>query len=497
MSYPEATLPLMLHIVADDNVGMLFAAGSMNALFELGALTSLEVWSCAGMGCIVMSMLLTVCEGLFDHTEVKYQLDPKDPIHRMAMQHFVLLTQQMIQELPEIHNGPESFWPTMVLPGLGGSIKVGKRSIELLLLFICTCCVCAVGQTHEPWRDTLRCVILGILLLLTTAQWYRARWPSGRMARVLATYICDSAMKHSGAGVLLLPTTPDPTAAYAADDPVVCAAHQSGVAQEPLLVLTNTHVMPTMDRRTTKYETFSSLRVAVQAATDKDTTSAMYLDQMLLGPLNAYYTLNRMPLRCHNGQTLMVVDAWSLGPDYCSTRTSALSHKQMEDDMATVTGAPDRNSETVRLYTTRPISLIDTAYTVDDVRGYNLKDFYAKIHKHDTAGPVQDVAIVRDLLNWGYLCTCTVAGKKLLEASSPPAMKNDDDDISSIPRSPDHDEQKHHHPEIASDGHDPTYDNVCDDDEYIELVLKSVTLEDIVDLRPYETATYFSIHQFE
>jgi hypothetical protein len=491
MSYTEATLPLMLHLVADDGAGMLFAAGSISALFELGALSKLEVWSCSGLGCVVMSILLTVCEGLFDHADVTYQLDTTDPIHRMAVEHFMTLVQSAVKEMPDTH---------------GSHVSIGQRmckssTMELLVVLLCSITLGTLSYLHSATTNTTKCLIVASLLSLLLTAWSRTYLHWGQFGRLLTQYICDSPMSHSDASVVLIPTTPtlstnDCTHSTQEKEQeqqqhTECPLH----TQAPLIILTNAHVMPTMDRRTTQYKKLTSLRDAVYTATTQPCRSAMALDQLLLGPLNAYYTYNRMPLRCTQGRTLLVVDGWSLSPSYCSSTTMLSAHKRMEDDISTLTGAPDHNSESVRLYTGRPIAIIDTAYTIDDIQGDNLRDFYSTLHTVTAKGPISDQLMVQDLLNWGYLATCVVAGKQLLSAHDMDWRNSGDAVIRTTAvnvlhsNHADMDERK----SISTDLGDTRHRATAIDTQATQLHCK---LRRIVDLRPFQSSTHFNIKQF-
>lgn len=471
MSYTQSTVPLMLHVVADDGAGMLFSAGSIGALFELGALTGMEVWSCSGLGCLVLSVLLTICEGLFDHTDIVYQLDAKDPIHRMAVEHFLSLMQEVVKELPRTRT-------SSVLIGWG-TFQI--QALELILVIVCSIALASIDLLPDGWESVYQFSIFFCLLGSTTAAWYRRRWLGGQLGRVIARYVCDSSMRYEDAGVLLVPTAPVSTSIDTDND----SAWQVET-YAPLVVLTNSDVMPTMDRRTTQYTKLTSLRDGVRVAI---TSSAMALDQMLIGPLNAFYTYNRMPLRCTGGKTLVVVDAWSFGPAYCDEETTSTSaHKRMEDDLAILVGSPDTNCESVRLFTHKPISIVDTAYTVSDSQGNNLRSFYRKIHDGDANGPIEDTAMVRDLMNWGYIATCVLIGDSILNAKLAAMEAEYMNEGSS-------DEEKYG--DGGSDMGRALHNSKKDSEDTREkLVTHRSDLQFVLDRRPFQSTTYFNIKQF-
>jgi hypothetical protein len=482
----------MLHVVADDSAGMLFAAGSISALFELGALSSLEVWSCSGLGCVVMSILLTVCEGLFDHVDVKYQLETTDPIHRMAVEHFMSLVQSAVKEMPQLHSPRTPLRRSM--------FRV--QSLEFLVLLLSSIVLAAVSLLEVQTQNLVRYVILTVLLCLIVSVWNRTHWQGCQYQRLLARYVCNSSMSHKGAGVLLMPTSPMAleTVRHSKNtrwleenqqqEYKMLEAGNSQNTQAPLIVITNAPVMPTMDRRTTQYQRLHSLRDAVYSCTIDSVSSAMTLDQLLLGPLNAFYTYNRMPLRCKQGRTLLLVDGWSLSPSYCASSTKTSAHKRMEDDITVLVGAPDHNAESLRCYTVRPIALIDTSYTVDDTRGNNLRDFYSKIHTMCANGAIVDQCMIQDLLNWGYLATCVVAGTQLLAANDVGVNNSVESMYTNLE---DNLEESKSSSTCTSNAYSQNTENTAIQTSLMQLRLN---LGIVMDLRPFQSSTYFNIKQF-
>jgi hypothetical protein len=460
MSYLVSELPLVVHVVANDIAGMLFAAGSLSASFELNALLAVEVWSCSGLGCVVMSTLLTICEGLLGGVDMKYQLDPADPVHRMIMDQFLVVIRDLVEHIP-----PRVVSTQLVCGGIPG-----LQYVEFLSVLTCAVLLAMVPVIPHHLQTTVERAVMLFLLLLTFLGWRRLRYSGRHCVALLARYVCESDMEHYQSGTILIPTTPV----------VVPGGSSDSAAGAPLVILTNAIVMPTMDRRTTQYQRLTSLRHGVQLAIGQEATSAMALDQLLVGPLNAFYTYNRMPLRCHGGQTLLLIDGWSLSPSYCATHTPVHAHKRMEDDTAILSGAPDTHFETIRLYTTRPIAMIDPVYTVDDTYGHNLRLLYDQIHDMDVDHQDIDDALTCDLLNWGYMAVCAMAGRKLVGSASSAGDIN-------------YTEQKDATaPSLAvpykTSGSEYGPRHQCDTERS--------TLEGVMDRRPFQTAQYFNVHQF-
>jgi hypothetical protein len=263
------------------------------------------------------------------------------------------------------------------------------------------------------------------------------------------------------------------------------------VLRAPLVVHSNAALLPDGNRRTTVYRRLGSVLSAVERATSEchDSAPALALDQLMTGPINAFYTASRGPLRIPGGRTVVVLDGWSLGPSYCAASTHSSSQKRSEDDMMALMCASAHNSASVRLYTARPVCMVDVSVTTPDVQGHDLKRLYTAIHRDTPSrwGCMANQRLAEDLVTWGYINTHILCNSRLTGAGIFPGTHGVSCAAEAAAGQADEGEEVAEHKAVQL--RYPTEDEPL-------VGGGTSTRGSVLDRRPYREAKYFEVTQF-